>query len=127
MCGMITEEQKRIPTLEICFPVSNYKFEHSTTKESFVLAVLKDFEAFESTKRGLGHRATFNRSMWRDPGKAQREDWKTGTKKLSSPLASPGLGAAFFHSLIKYGGVPTRFQALLKPRGYAGEHYRGGH
>lgn len=96
------------------------------TKESFILIVFKDFEAFKSTKRGSGHQVAINRSTCRDPERTQREEWKAGTKKLPSPLACADLGAAFFYSLIKYGGVPTIFQALLKPWGYAGEHSHWG-
>ncbi|KAG5207564.1 hypothetical protein JEQ12_017328 [Ovis aries] len=88
------------------------------TKEA-QCSVFKDFEAFKSTKRGSGHQAAINRSTCRDPERTQREEWKAGTKKLPSPLACADLGAAFFYSLIKYGGVPTIFQALLKPWGYA--------
>lgn len=53
-----------------------------------------------SLKRGLGHQAAVNESMWKDPGRAQREGWKADTKKLPSFLACLGLGAAFFPSLI---------------------------
>ena len=66
-------------------------------------------------KRGLGHEAAINRSTCRDPERTQREEWKAGTKKLPSPLACTDLGAAFFYSLIKHGGVPTIFQTRPLP------------
>lgn len=96
------------------------------TRGSFILIVIKDFEAFKGTKRGLGHQAAINRSTCRDPEKTQREEWKAGTQKLPSPLACTDLGAAFFYSLIKYGRVPTIFQELLKPWGYISEHSQWG-
>lgn len=46
-CGMI----QRIPTLEIGSCISGYRFRHSTMRESLILAVFQDLEAFESPKR----------------------------------------------------------------------------